>query len=214
MKEISIGDSLIETIGESGGYGFLAGIAEVGLDSCLQAGILKDVPIFGSLSKIVGGYIGVREYLLFKKIIRFLTAVRTIPAGEIKNFMCKLEESKKEKKKFGEMLFLMLDRFDDVDKAEYAARAFRALASSQIQMDMFLRFLVVIDGGFLPDLIILQYHEKPEKFQETTIISLANSGLLAIPSFASYDSLVGYRITELGRQFIQHVLYRTNEGGA
>jgi len=206
MSHLIIEDSLYETIKKSGAFRFLENVGEVGVDLFQQNGVIKEIPIIRSISGVVNGCVAVKEYILFKKILRFLASIQTLKPEELNGFVARMDGLPQEKKRFSEMLFLSLDRLEDMDKAEYVGRAFKAFAKSQIALDVFFRFLNVIDRTFLPDLIVLQNLKQIGKPPETILLSLSNVGLLLIPTMPSYDSMNGYRITELGHSFIQNIL--------
>ena len=205
MSKLTLEDSLIETIGGSGGYEVLKEGAEIAIDSALKNGLLKDIPIVGAITSLVNGCVGAREYILLKKLLRFITAISP-DSEEIKKYIAELESSPAEKRKLGERLFLVLDRLGDIEKCEFVAKAFKVLVSKRITMDIFLRFLDVIDRSFLPDVILLQNEQHLEKLPAVCLASLSTAGLLTLQIMPSYDSLSGYEVSALGALFAKHIL--------
>ncbi len=206
MNKLTLEDSLIETIGGAGGYEILKEGTEIAIDTALKEGLLKDIPIVGTITSLVNGCVGVREYILFKKLIRFITDIRP-NSEEIKKYISELEESPTEKRKLGERLFLVLDRLGDIEKCEFVAKAFKALVSQNITMDIFLRFLDVIDRSFLPDLILFRNETHLERLPAVSLASLSTAGLLTLQIMPSYGgSLSGYEVSALGTLFAKHIL--------
>ncbi len=72
---------------------------------------------------------------------------------------------------------------------------------------MLLRFLMVIDHAFLPDLLILGHDPTPKNFSNETRASLENVGLLV--EFGIASTVEGtHGVTELGNFFIRYVIAR------
>lgn len=208
MNRLTLEDSLLETMEKTCGYEILKEGSEIAIDIALKEGSLKGIPIVGAITTLVNGYIGVREYVLVKKLIRFITAVRS-NSEEISKYIAALEEFPLDKRKLGERLFFVLDRLGDIEKCEYVARAFKALAHGDIKMDVFLRFLDVIDRCFFPDLVLLQNEKTLELFPVISLASLSSVGLLTMQAMiSSKGNLSGYEISTLGELFIKHVLVK------
>lgn len=197
-------NSLLETIGKSAGYEILSDVGELAIDEALKTGVLKEIPVIKTLTSLVNGVVSVKEYIFAKKVLRFLTRVRSVPNHELDDFLAKLEQEPDQKRRLGETLFLILDRLDNMDKSEYVARSFKALVRGQITFDMFLRFLTSIDRAFIPDLLILHNNQDPKTFSSSTNLSLANSGLLQSHSVWGGDI---FGITEVGNLFVKFVLH-------
>ena len=209
MSKPTLEDSLIETIAGAGGYDILKEGTEIAIDSALKDGLLKELPIVGTLTAFVNGCVWAREYILFKKLIRFITAIRP-DSEEIKTYLAELEASPAEKKKLGERLFLILDRLGDIEKCEFMAKAFKALVSKSVPMDIFLRFLDVIDRSFLPDLILFQNETHLERLPAVSLASLSTVGLLTLQVMPSYGgSFSGYEVSAIGKLFAEHILEKS-----
>lgn len=209
MSEYPIEDTLIETIAKSGGYSVLKEGVEFGLDQVIANEELRNVPVIGVLWSVCNGVIGVREYFFLKKLIRFLTALDH-NKNEVAEYATNLTLYPEEKRKLAARLFLVLDKIGDLEKSDFVAKAFVALASGKISMDMFLRFLDVIDRSFFPDLVLLQMKPDRKGFSRVALDSLSNSGLLSLVVMSSYsESMDGFTLNELGKSFIEHVLTKS-----
>jgi hypothetical protein len=71
MKEGDLEESLVEVVGGSGGKDLLLEAAEFSLDSVLDDGIVKDIPVVGAIAKLYGAAVGVQGYIFAKKIRKF-----------------------------------------------------------------------------------------------------------------------------------------------
>ena len=67
--------------------------AELGLDSLLDDGIVKDIPFVGTVMKLVGVGRGVREALFAKKILKFLFRIKDISTERRRAYEQKSERS-------------------------------------------------------------------------------------------------------------------------
>ena len=129
--------------------------AEVALDNFLSDGVLKDIPIFGSLYKIYQAGHSIRDAIFAKKVFRFLTGLKDIPSSQRKAFIEKMDGSEIFNHRVGEKLIVILDRLDDLDKPTIIARLFNATVCETIKFETFLKLASIVDKAFLPELLRL-----------------------------------------------------------
>lgn len=91
---------------------------------------LDEIPILRSLRTIPKIYTGISNYLLTKKIIRFLTQIQTVSAEERRAFLEGMDKEKSEE--MIESLMLILEKHDDYKKSEIQGRVFKALIKKDI----------------------------------------------------------------------------------
>lgn len=129
-----------------------ADLAEVGIDSLLEEGTLKDFPIIGSLIGVIktGKYI--KEQLLMKKILHFFKEVKNIPTNKKTDFINKLNNDTKYRAKVEESLLLIIDRLNDYSKSEYIGKLFVATILGKIDYNTFLKLSNIIDRCYIGDL--------------------------------------------------------------
>jgi hypothetical protein len=113
----SIDESFLITITNSDLKNVTIELAEVGIDTVLKEGILKDVPIIGLFSSIYRGALQIRDQIFLKKLLHFLSAVKDIPPEQRERMFQKLEEEGHGRKSVGENMLLILDRVDSYNKA-------------------------------------------------------------------------------------------------
>ena len=121
---------------------------EVAIDQILADGLLKDIPIIGSVTGILKTIGSTRDYLFYRKVRAFLESAKNdiptnleIPLGGIEQL-----------NRAGESCLLILDRISDVSKASLVGRLFAALASNRINYRSFHRLAEAVADAYFEDL--------------------------------------------------------------
>jgi hypothetical protein len=146
------GWSLIETLRSSELSEIIEDIGELGLDQALQDGILRDVPIVKWVLGIGKTAVAVRDYFLIRKIFRFFRSLSEVEPEERLKILGKIESDEEYQRRVGEIIVMLLDRYDHLDKAYLMAKVFCAYGREQISLDEFLRISTSIDRAFIIDL--------------------------------------------------------------
>jgi hypothetical protein len=137
----------------SGGISDIAFDAgEILLDSALDEGLLRDIPVFSWIAKTYGLVNTVRERIFLQKIFRFLQGVQATTAEERRAFAERVEADPGYQRKVGEGLLLLLDRHESVDKAELLGKVFAAFVRNEISHGEFERYAFIIDRQYIRDL--------------------------------------------------------------
>ncbi|MDS3859535.1 hypothetical protein RIF25_01810 [Thermosynechococcaceae cyanobacterium BACA0444] len=163
-----LGDSLTETLAESELSDLSSEIAEVALDSFLQDGFLKDLPVINIITGLWKTGVTVRDFLLTKKLIYFLNEIQDIPAERRKRMLANLERDKEFRGKVGDNLMLLIDRLDSLGKARFLGKAFRAYVNESFDSSHFWDLALIIDR--LPS----HYIQKIRDWQSLAIPSLSS----------------------------------------
>lgn len=120
-------------------------MSEVGLDSVLNDGVLKEIPFIGTIIGFVKTGLAVRDWLFLKKLYLFLCELEKVPQ-EVRNEMIyKLESDRSYERHVGEDLALILDRLDAVNKAQLIGRVFSVYCQGKIDSTMLQRLIFAID---------------------------------------------------------------------
>lgn len=133
----------------------LEDFAEVGLDSLLEEGLLKDIPIIGSFVKFAVLTKNVPNVIFLSKMKRFLRGIENISEKEKENFIKDLDSKPDLKSKVGECLVLMIDRLDDMEKTDILAGLFIKYVKNKIDLEIFRRLVSAIDIAFIEDIKVL-----------------------------------------------------------
>jgi hypothetical protein len=155
-------------------------LTEVGLDSFLQDGILKDIPFIGTLVGLTKIGVGIQDKLFLKKILRFLHQLKDIPSETRQEFIEKIDTDKKFKTKVSETIMLLVDKINDYSKADYLGKLFAASINGKISYDIFLKLANIVDKSHIPDLdhLIPIYKGQIKEVDEINGDILYNLGLL------------------------------------
>ena len=157
-----IDDSFRETITSSDLPAVIQDIGEIGIDSLLDDGVLKDVPILGSVLAIGKTFGTVRDYYLAKKLMSFLGELSSLPDKEREKLIVKLEADSKYKETIGAKIIDLLSRIDDERKPKLIANAFKLYLAGKIDYTELSRVNYSIERFQLCD----QRHQlKPRRVQ-------------------------------------------------
>jgi hypothetical protein len=210
------GRALIRSVWSGGVKDITSEGAEILLDSALEEGLLRDIPVFGWIAKTYGLVNTLRERIFLQKIFRFLQGAQATTAEERSAFAERMEAEPEYQRKVGEGLFLLLDRHENVDKSELLGRVFAAFVRNEISDEEFQRYSFIIDRLFLRDLINLGRHydsiakfeasrkrgDKPglkQFLDEKTAQALFGNGLLDSDGYAETT----YNRNDLGEKLIR-----------
>lgn len=179
-------------------------IAEIGLDTFLDEGVLREVPLIGSIVNIVRSGFSIRDKLFIRKLCTFLIPLSNIPEQEKEKFAGKLDTDPKLKRKVGDNLILLLDRLDDLEKPQFLADAFKAYIRGDISYEDFRRLSSAIDIAFIDDLGTLtsvKEHASYDLLHRLTRAGLAETARSTPTTFGETD--IGVVLSELGRLYIR-----------
>ncbi len=173
MKSISSGE--LKDISSDAG--------EALLDSALDDGTLKDLPLVGWVFKAASVYNKTQDYFFAKKLYKFLFALKDISTEEREAFSKKLAEGEKEKE-VGEKVLFLLGQSDEVDKAEIQGNLFRAYMKDRIDLDGLHRAMIAVNKVYLGDLTHIRKCRGGDMVQgripPTAISSFLNAGIIHI----------------------------------
>ncbi|MDX2212198.1 MAG: hypothetical protein SFY66_02805 [Oculatellaceae cyanobacterium bins.114] len=198
-----LGDSVLDTSIE---------LFEVIGDQVFDDGLIKDLPILGTAVNLARVGRNIRDRIFLKKIEKFIFSLSKIEEIERQKFYNQLEKNPKLKQRMGEVLVLILDRLDDLEKPKILAKAFTAYIKGYINFDQFRKLSSAIDLAYIED---LQQLVNSKRYSTTDMLDfqqgLLRTGLTAISHGAiSGQSFFGEDVvylpittTALGELFIE-----------
>ncbi|MDP1609736.1 MAG: hypothetical protein Q8K62_06455 [Thiobacillus sp.] len=207
-KKSSSGRALVRTVAGNQLGDAIFDLAEVALDQNLAEGVLKDVPIVGSLVKLARAGQSVSEELFLRKLARFLADLNSVPVEERERLLEKYPDASEEQRVLGENLLLALERLDDVKKPAILARFFAAYIRSKIDYFTFTRLARALEKfniELLPNLRWFYTREGPAVENPEEIIhelSLAGLVTVSLEESGTIDGSASYRNSELGKTFL------------
>ena len=200
-------NSLVATIKSPDLEKLTTDFGELALDHLSELdGIAKEVPIVGSIVKILRLGFTVKDILFLKKLRKFLWHLRDVPLDKRTELIGKLERDSKYKMDVGGKIMLLLERVDDFEKPEIMANAFKAYLCDKISYFQLQKINFAIDHLFIGDIEEFKsfYHNPKHPMDESTHQNLALCG------FADLIQVMGGRtdpqINALGILFAENVL--------
>jgi hypothetical protein len=97
--------------------GLSVGLGDVAIDSIMNDGLLKDIPILSSLVSLSKIGSGIRDRMYIKKVVLFLDAISKCEAVDRKKISDQLDTDAN-KRKFGETILLLIEQADNIRKPE------------------------------------------------------------------------------------------------
>lgn len=204
----SSGRSLVRTVAGNHLGDAIFDFAEVVLDHNLAEGVLKDVPIIGTLVKLAKAGHSISEEIFIRKLGRFLSDLNAVPVEDRERLLEEYPDGSAAQQVLGENLLLALERLDDIKKPAILARFFSAYMKSMIDYITFTRLARVLEKfnmELLPNL--RWYYVRSEPVVETPeeiIHELSLAGLITaeLAGSGTLGGAAGYRHSSLGKTFL------------
>jgi hypothetical protein len=102
---------------------------ELGLDSLLEDGIIKEIPILRTIVAICKIHMNIRDRLFLKKVVGFLAQIADTNETQREEFV---NENCKDKKNFEETVLLILEHADRFEKTALIGKIFKACILKKI----------------------------------------------------------------------------------
>jgi len=185
-KEVKISKSLEDTLKNSDLLNVNTELAEVALDSFLDEGVLKDIPILGTIIGIGKAAASIRDKLFLKKLIYFLNEVSSVDADKRNTEIGKIQTDIKYQSEVGERLLFILDKCDDHEKSAIIAKFFVAFLKQEIIYDEYLHASAIINQIYIKDLYdFVRNNWSGHKIEKAG--HLLNTGMVFLQSPQTYS---------------------------
>lgn len=180
-----------------------AEILEIGVDSLLSDGILKEIPILGSFIKAASISKSVSDYIYLKKTEKFILKFHETDSAKRVDLIIKILDDEKKRIKIGENLVLLLDNYNNLEKPELLARFFVLFLEEKISQEDFLRIGSAIDLAFIDDLNLFISDSSNNEVKRNLVIS----GLVEVSrtgvNVGEGVTYSGVHISRLGNEFLK-----------
>lgn len=157
MENRSLPNALCDSITDEAGNA-LADILEAGLDSILEDGLLKDVPLISTATSIykIGHSIKARHTI--KKLAEFIQAFNDGLIGdtEVKVIQDRILQDQKKSKKELEYILTLVDRYISDGKSAIIAKLYLSYLKRKLDWNEFSMYSEVTDQLFMNDLDFLR----------------------------------------------------------
>jgi hypothetical protein len=178
-QDENIVDSFNETIWRSGLSEFFEETTEIAIDSFIKNGLAKELPIVKYVVSGIDIVRSIRERSFLKKILLFLSELRSIDIEARKEFGKQLDANPKFKRKVGNDVIMLLEKHENYEKSTILGKIFRAYIRNDITYSMFLRMAYIIDISFFADIVQLpKIYADLEKLDEDSCENLYRVGLV------------------------------------
>jgi hypothetical protein len=209
MNQEEISKSLINTIKSPELEALATDFSEIAIDQLSEVeGVAKEVPIIGSIVKVIRLGFSIKDIHFLKKLGMFLWHLREVPCHERVKLIKKLEEDSKYKADVGSKIMMLLDRVDHFEKPMMIANAFKAYLNNEITYSQLQRINFAIDHLFMGDIDEFRafYNKSHHVMDEYTHKNLELAGFVDLDRAAVRGT--SPKINKLGRKFAERVLMR------
>lgn len=169
--------SVLDSVAKDNLRGILETTAELTLDNILESEELKQIPVFGTLVKVVKLGSSIRDRLFARKLFTFLREVASTPLEKRTEFVNRLS-SKGNKQRAGEAILLLLERLDHMTKPEIVGKIVCSAILGEIDDETSLKLSAMVDRSYITDLLLLPNSETGKGIDIDVAESLASVGLL------------------------------------
>jgi hypothetical protein len=200
MKQQNLPDSLTKTLIESDISSVAKEISEVALDSMLEEGVFRDIPIVSTVFGVGKTAANVKDYLFLKKVPHFIQRLDDTTLGERKKMISEIDTTEEYRVRVGEKLLYIIDKADDHQTAEAIGILFSAFLKNKISYDDFLKSSTIVNVVFWDDL--KSFIKSDDTFMHLEKVSeLMGTGLYGIeadPVEVSVDDQDDYKLLREG----------------
>lgn len=185
-------------------------LIEIPLDNFISDENVKDIPVVGTIAKILNIGFSISDKIFIKKLTRFLNELNGLDKSFIMKEIKYIDDSKKYNYKIGEKLLEIIERIDSDGKPEIIGRLFKNFLSKELTQYEFLKLADIVEKTFYYDLILLR-ECNDNKFYIKLDKELQNFGLVEGPGIGYFDATdeeieefnkITYFITEKGQKLL------------
>lgn len=189
-------------------------LGEVALDSLLEEGALKEIPVIGTAMTLYKAGNDIAAYFFAKKIVAFLSEVEKIPLEKRTEFLEEHCSDENGIEHIGEVTLMLLERIDHPTLATLLGRAFRLMVNETITRQTFEIYSYIIkdlNSYLIRQVAQFYQHEDMRVIDAPAAIQLSNYGLVAvhiIPNRSGSTKTMtrSYERTDFGAFFYAHII--------
>ena len=225
MEELSLTAAFEKSI-ESNASELIGDLAEVGLDTVLEDGVLKEIPIIKTVISLYKIGRTIRDRVYVKQLGAFINEIRqhTINEEKRQQYINKFVENEKFRSRELEHLLVIISRYLGYEKPKMLAKIYLAYLDEQIDWNRCSQYSEIIDRFLIGDFETLDKSDE-DGFVPTkdSLIRISSLGLLEYigeshrlsikeNDGALYDSITEarYELTDFGRT-LKAILFDTIE---
>lgn len=194
----------------------IGGITEVGVDILASdmpgevGDLFADIPIVGTLFQVMKAVDSVRDRALSVKLMRFLEPFQEESKNDRDKFKKRLMQDEFESRRVGEILFLVVERLTDLDKAQILGCLFVSYLNDQLSSIELRRMAQAVDISFADDLVMLiESNGEINQSEALWLKSLVPSSLTEPVGATMFGEMgnIYYSMTDLGKKLRSAYLF-------
>jgi hypothetical protein len=179
MKSTDIRKSLEAAIVDPALQDATSALAEAILDSSIENGILREIPIVGTIIGLGRAAVTIRDRLFLNKLRYLLTEIESVAVEDRENVISSINNSEEYSIKVGEKLLYIVDRREDHQAASLVGRVFRAFLEGSLDYESFVRLAGIIDK--IHHSTVLDFaHTDWEEIDADKVTELIGTGLIEL----------------------------------
>ena len=159
-------------------------LGEVALDTILQEGILRDIPVLNTIVAFYKAGVEIHHQLFLTKIINFLKELSNTPLEKREKFVEEIKRNPTQEREFEKTLLLLIDRADSLQKPSILGKLLKHHILGNISYEDATRLSYMVDRVYISDLSYLLNFNSGVQRNQIIAASLQSIGLL---SFAGID---------------------------
>lgn len=186
---------------------------EIGIDSFIEEGILKEIPFVRSIVSMLKIGKNIHDRNLLKQTLTFIKEFNSgnISKGKLIAYKSTIENNhQKCEEELGRVLIL-LNSYVDREKSIMLARLYKSYVMQEINWHEFCEFSEIINRLFIEDLRILKYLQEQKKIKgsqgdDFRLERLYSLGIVGNSYFADFNNLKdnfieGRVLNSIGKKF-------------
>lgn len=204
IKQEAIEGKLVESLEVKRLGELAADCAKLGLDSILDDGIVKDIPILRTAVSIAKIGFNIRDRIYIKKIASFLSQIGNTTQEQREAF---IEKYCGDTKRFEEAILLILEQADSMEKSCLIGKVFKTCILNKFSYEYALKLSTMVNKAFWGDLkqLIeienLQINEHNQSLVMAGLFIIAPSSSLGNRGRYNFGG-VKYEITHYGKMLV------------
>ncbi|MEP4891509.1 MAG: hypothetical protein ABJV04_15905 [Aliiglaciecola sp.] len=151
--------------------------AEIALKKIIDEGVLKDIPVVGSLVKFLSIGQSIRDSLYIEKLHSFIYALNEVPSEKKEEFISEVKKRKHEVENLIQKIILVIETQTDIDKSQIIANFFVSYLDGVMGESEFRRALDITGSYFLDDINKFVGSPGDFGFKRRSVEDLENDGL-------------------------------------
>jgi hypothetical protein len=206
----NVGAAIVKGICNPEAKDLAVDLGEFEFGALLDESVLQEIPIIKSVIACRKTWTAIHDQLFLRKVVKFLVTRPNFTKEEQEAFVREHLSDSKKVKKLGDVIVLILDKFDDFEKPEMLAKVFAAHVRGKIPFENFRRLASAIDIGFIEDLKVLANKPKvPPGYLYPYLPNLVRTNLVTFQAHETFEVSsegkvnIGFNISLLGEIFVK-----------